>query len=211
MKRLFLICLCFGVTVSGFALKKNNTSTKSSTTKKTFISNAAYHVGIMNAGITMPTRILNGTPHFGVEVGFSAPIKKDAAKPRFQVGADLGFIHQGGLQTGTYVKPNVSYKQPISKKINVQARVGVGAMVTKNLNNEFTIHPTTFEASKTSPYALQALPSIGIQPNFAIASGKKYNYEAYLRYEFAAQTPFSVISNILPITMMQMGVKVKSN
>ncbi len=211
MKRiLFSIALIASATLA-FGIGKNTSTVKKAATSKVgFTKGMSAHIGLMNAAITMPTKVLNGTPHYGVEIGFSAPLKKDAKKQRLCVGADAGYFYQNGLQSGTYVKPKLSYKIPVTKKINIEPRIGVGGMVTKNLNNEFKRN-NGGDYVCVSPYNTQAMVSVGVQPNIKVFNGKKYNYDAYIRYEFAAQTPFATISSILPITMMQLGMKVSSS
>jgi hypothetical protein len=201
MKNLLLL-FAFAVTSTAvFGINRNPNSTK----KLSKIN--SYHIGLQNVAITMPTKVLNGMPHIGVEVGFSVPLKKDAKKQRFTVGSDAGYFFQKGLQSGTYLKPNIAYHIPVTKKISVQTKVGTGLLVTKNLNNEFARNELG-EYKKVSPYNAQAMISIGVQPNINVYNTKKYKCDAFVKYEFAAQTPFSAISKILPLTMLQFGIKI---
>jgi hypothetical protein len=214
MKSLLTILAISILSATAYGFGNNNIKLKKGA-KKTIIKrkslpkNAALSFGVFNAGITMPTKILNGTPHVGVEIGYSVPIKKDAKKQRLTVGADGGYFFQKGLQSATYIKPNIALKVPISKKVNVQARVGAGVMLTKNQNNEFAQNENGVY-QKVSPYNTQFMGSVGIQPNFNVYNSKHFKYDAYVRYEFAMQTPFSAISSLLPITMFNLGVKVEN-
>jgi hypothetical protein len=176
--------------------------------KKFMPASTAYHVGVQNVAISMPPKLFNGSPHVGVEVGFSVPLKKNAKKQRFTVGADGGYFFQKGLQTGTYVKPNIAYSFPITKRLSVQTRLGAGLLLTNNLNKEFKQNETG-EYKKVSPINGQAMMSFGVQPTYTVYNTKKYRYNAYLRYEFAAQTPFSAIASLLPLTMLQLGVTIQ--
>jgi hypothetical protein len=176
--------------------------------KKVLPASTAYHIGVQNVAISLPTKLINGTPHIGVEVGFSVPLKKNAKKQRFTVGADGGYFFQRGLQSGTYVKPNIAYSFPITKKLNVQTRLGAGLLVTNNLNKEFKQNEAgTYK--KVGSLNPQAMLSFGVQPTYNVYNSKKYQYNTYLRYEFAAQTPFSAIASLLPLTMFQLGVTIQ--
>jgi hypothetical protein len=201
MKSLLSIIALVVISTAVFGINRNPNRTK----KLPKIT--SYQVGLQNVAITMPNKIFNGMPHIGVEVGFSVPLKKDAKKQRFTVGADGGYFFQKGLQTGTYVKPNIAYHIPITKKVSVQTRVGTGLLITKNLNKEFA-QDAAGKYQKVGPYNAQAMLSIGVQPTVNVFNSKKFKYDAYVRYEFAAQIPFSAISKLLPLTMLQFGVKI---
>jgi hypothetical protein len=207
MKIFLTILASVLITTASFGFVKNATKKAS---KKVFSKNTTYHIGLLNSAITMPTKILNGTPHLGVEVGFSAPLKKDAKKQRFNIGADAGYFYQKGLQSVTYLKPNIAYNIAITKKINIQPRISAGAMLTNNLNNEFKANADGVY-QKTSPLNLQAFGSIGVQPNVNVYNSKHFTYDAYLRYEFGMQGPFSAISAVLPLTMFHLGVNIKND
>jgi hypothetical protein len=203
MKTLLTLIALTLITSTSFGIIKKKRAGKKAMPKST-----SYHVGFQNVAISMPSKVLNGMPHFGVEVGFSVPLKKNAKKQRFTVGADGGYFFQKGLQSGTYVKPNIAYSFPITKKISLQTRIGAGLLVTNNLNKEFKQNESGVY-KKVSPLNPQAMLSLAIQPNVNVYNSKKYRYDAYLRYEFAAQTPFSAISTLLPLTMLQLGITIK--
>jgi hypothetical protein len=203
MKTLLTLIALVLISSTSFGIIKTKRSKKRTMPKTT-----AYHIGVQNVAIGMPPRVLNGTPHIGVEVGFSVPLKKNAKKQRFTVGADGGYFFQRGLQSGTYIKPNLAYSFPITKKLSVQTRLGAGLLVTNNLNKEFKQNEGGVY-KKVSPLNAQAMFSFGVQPTYTIYNAKKYNYKAYVRYEFAAQTPFSAIASLLPLTMLQLGVTIQ--
>jgi hypothetical protein len=203
MKTLLTLIALTLITSTSFGIIK-----KKRTGKKVMPKSTAYHVGFQNVAITMPTKVLNGAPHFGVEVGFSVPLKKNAKKQRFSVGADGGYFFQKNLQSGTYIKPNIAYNFPITKRISVKSRIGAGLLVTNNLNKEFKQNESGVY-QKVNSLNPQAMISLGVQPNVNIYNSKKYRYDAYLRYEFAAQTPFSAISALLPLTMVQLGITIQ--
>jgi hypothetical protein len=201
MKSLLSIVAFVVISTTVFGINRNPEG------RKKLLKINSYHIGVQNVAISMPNRVFNGTPHFGAEVGFSVPLKKAAKKQRLSVGADGGYFFQKGLQSGTYVKPNIAYHIPVTKKISVQTKLGTGLLVTKNLNNEFA-RDAAGKYNKVGPYNPQAMVSIGVQPMVNVYNSKKYRYDAYVRYEFAAQTPFSAISKMLPLTMLQFGIKI---
>jgi hypothetical protein len=183
------------------------TKAKAETKKKKF-TKVQKSISLFNAGITLPPKVFNGTPHLGVEVGFSVPLKKKIAKLGINYGADAGFFNQSNLQNGLYVKPNIALTIPVYKSFNLQPRVGAGLLFATNLNKEF-------KQEANGQYAMigntrtQFLGTAGLQANMNVYATKQLQYQAFVRYEFAAQTPFSAISSLLPMAMLHLGVSVK--
>jgi hypothetical protein len=210
MKTLLSFSFLLLLSIAAFGIGKVPKAQKVGAKKQTkaLPKKTTFQFGLLNSAIST-NKVINGTPHLGVEVGFSVPLNKNAKKQRFTVGADAGYFFQKGLQSGAYIKPNIAYTIPVAKGVTLQPRIGLGYMLTTNSNNEFKLG-TNGEYSKISPYNSQMLASVGVQPNFSIYNSKQYRYNAYLRYEFGMQTPFSTISTLLPMTMMHIGLKIEN-
>jgi hypothetical protein len=208
MKSLFILLLSF-ITVTAFAFntKKVASKKKALTYKSIFNNKTIYNFSINNAAISMPTKVFNGIMHPGVEVGFSVPLKN--AKPKLTVGADAGYYRQQGLQSAFYIKPNIAYKIPITKKLSITPKLGAGMVIMHNQNAEFKFESGIYTSvNRNIP---QFMGSVGVQPSYNFYNSKTYKYNVFVRYEFAAQTPFSAISSILPITMLHLGITIQGS
>ncbi len=171
---------------------------------------SSIQLSIGNAAISMPPVSINGTFHPTAEVGFTKPFKKNSAKQRLSVGTDIGYFNQQHLQSGVYLKPNIQVKIPVFKSFSLVPKLGAGLLVTKNANKEFAIQPNgTYK--NMGKLNSQFLGTLGLQPTVNVYNSNTYKYNVFMSYEFAAQTPFSAISSLLPITMMRLGLKVQPN
>ncbi len=194
---------CIASAAFGAGYKKN----KDAKSKNGF-KPKQVNASIFNAGITTPLGGINGTPHLGVEIGFSTPLKANAKKLNLNVGADLGFFNQKDLQNGYYLKPNISYSFPIYKGFYLQPKLGAGFMLSNTLNQEFS-RETSGAYSASSNWHPQFLGTFGVQAGLPVYKSKQQTYEAFVRYEFGAQTPFSAISALLPMSLWHLGINVK--
>jgi hypothetical protein len=172
------------------------------------LSATTKFLSIGNAAISMPPALLNGTFHPMVEVGFTKPFRKNATKQRLTVGADAGYFNQKGLQSGFYLKPNIALNIPVYKSFSIAPKLGAGLLLTKNANEEFKLQTngTYKQIGNVNP---QFMATLGVQPTLTVMNSNKYKYSVFMSYEFAAQTPFSAISSLLPMTMVRLGLKVQ--
>lgn len=183
--------MAFGIGTNPSNKGKAKKTVVTKAVKKHAAKQASCHMGLINT--------TNAKPRFGIEVGFSAPLLKDAKKPRFTVGADAGYFFSNTSNAKVYVKPNIGYTVPLTSRINVQTKMGAGVMVN-NANTETNNNAST-----------QPMLSFSVQPNVNVYNSKKYRYDAYLRYEFAAQSPYNTFSNLIPLTMLQFGVNIQGS
>jgi hypothetical protein len=209
MRQLLLLAfmLC---TISTFAAfqKKGKAKKSCTTVSKIFNKKTKYNFSLNSAAISMPTKTFNGLFHPGIEVGFQKPVFKNKMNTKLTFGADAGYYRQQGLQSALYFKPNLTYNFAITKKLSIAPRLGAGLVIMHNQNSEFKMK-TDGTYAKVGRNIPQFMGSIGVQPSYNIGNLKGYNYNVFMRYEFAAQTPFSAISSILPITMLHLGLSVQ--
>ena len=211
--RILIYILLFGVSSTLLAQTKKVKSVdkmpmQQRTNLRTKLAATTKYFSVGNAAISTPPALLNGVFHPLVEVGFTKPFRKNAGKQRLTIGVDAGFFAQKGLQNGFYLKPNVNLNIPIYKSFTITPKLGAGILFTKNSNSEFELQ-TNGTYLKKSPINPQFLGTIGVQPSVNLLNTKKYKYSVFMSYEFAAQTPFSAISSLLPMTMIRLGLKVQ--
>lgn len=215
MRKYILIILLVCATCTIFAQTKkakSNTSTSKtsfSSKLKSGLATSTKLVSVGNAAISIPPAFTNGTFHPLVEVGFTKPFKKSSAKQRLTVGTDVGLFAQQGLQSGLYIKPNISYNLPIYKSFSIAPKLGAGALFTKNANQEFKYNEADGTFKQLGSVNPQFFGTIGLQPSVNVYNSKSYKYNVFMSYEFGAQTPFSAISSLLPMTMIRLGLKVQ--
>jgi hypothetical protein len=193
---------------SAFALGTNGDQAKKATKKK---ATPSYTFGLYNAGIGMPPKIFNGGMQPGVEVGYSKPIKKNSAKKKLAVQINAGYMRHRSLQRSLYVKPTVVLNVPITKKLSIQPSLGLSVMMTQQINKEFKFNEATGNFSKVPSFRLQTMPVVGVAPVYNVYQDKRYQYALFAKYEFGAQLPFSALSSILPVNMVQLGIRITPN
>jgi hypothetical protein len=201
----FMLC-----TVSAFAAfqKKGKNKKACTTVCKYFNKKTKYNFSLNSAAISSPTKPFNGLFHPGIEIGFQKPVFNKKISSKLTYGADAGYYRQQGLQSALYFKPNLNYTFAITKKFSITPRLGAGLVIIHNQNSEFKTQ-TDGTYKKVGRNIPQFMGSIGVQPNYNVYNSKTYSYNVFMRYEFAAQTPFSAISSILPITMLHLGLSVQ--
>ncbi len=212
MRHLITILLIFSSLSVYAQLSINNTEDRLSVSSKSRIKSklapCTLFFSFGNAAISMPPAGLNGTFHPMFEFGLSKPFRKNSARQRLSVGVDAGMFAQKGLQNGVYIKPNMAVNIPIYRSFTISPKLGAGLLLTKNANDEFKAQ-TDGSFKKMSPLHPQFMGTLGVQPSLTVYNGKKYKYNVFMSYEFAAQTPFSAISSLLPMTMVRLGLKVQ--
>jgi hypothetical protein len=167
----------------------------------------SFNASVKNFAIAMPPAFKNGSWHPGVEVGFNVPIKKDSKKKRLTVGANAGYFAQSNLQRSVYLQPKIEYKINVTKNLSISPNIATGLQLVRNTNSEFTFASNnTF--TKNSPYRAQFLGSLGVAPEFKIGSDKRFDYSVFVNYQFAAQTPFSALSSLLPMSVASVGIRI---
>jgi hypothetical protein len=193
------------LTLSTQAAFRPGGSKASGKPKGSIFKKAVKSIGFLNSAVSMPTTPVNGRWHGGVQIGYKTPIRQK--KTTLYAGAELGVFYQKSLQTATYLKPTLSCNIPIAKKLSIEPVLGVGLLTSYKYNPEFTLQAngTYSTAARLVP---QFMGSFGVQPSYQIYTTTKYNCNVYMRYEFAAQTPFSAISSLLPLTMMHLGISI---
>jgi hypothetical protein len=201
-------CTVFAQNKKAKTVKNSNSAASSSSKLRSKLAATTKYLSIGNAAISMPTLGFNGTAHPLVEVGFTKPFKKNSAKQRLTVGADAGYFFQSGLQSGLYLKPNLNFNFPIYKAFSIHSKIGAGLLLANNYNSEFALQSNGLYKNTSSLHP-QFLGTIGLQPTLNVYNTKKYKYNVFMSYEFAAQTPFSAISSLLPMTMIRLGLKVQ--
>jgi hypothetical protein len=168
----------------------------------------AVSAALLNSAVSMPLKPFNGKANPGVVVGFrTSPSKK---VKHLSVGVDAGIARQGGLQTMAFVKPSVSYAIKVSPTVQISPVLGAGLLMSKRANPEFT--PITAPGggimyNPSTAWSPQFMTSFGIEPSVQVYKGSGLRAQVYMRYDFATQTNFAAISSMLPLTMMQLGLR----
>lgn len=171
-----------------------------------------YQFSLLNSSIGMPPKFINGRMQPGVEVGFSKPLtKRTSAKKKLAVQVNAGYMRQRSLQRNFYVKPAATVSFPVTKKLSIQPSLGLGLMMTQQINKEFKFNEATGTYTKAPSVRFQTLPALGVAPVYNVYQDKRYQYALFAKYEFGAQLPFSALSGILPMNMLQFGIKITPN
>jgi hypothetical protein len=201
---LLLICSCV-FSASAFRAVGGGKKRSSSSVKRLSVS-----ASFLNAAVSMPTKPFNGKLNPGVNVGLRTAAANGTK--HLQVGVDLGYAYQAGLQSFTYIKPNLGYKFNVSKAVSVSPIVGAGILMSRRLNSEY--QPTTggngsVNFVSSTPWSPQFMTSIGIEPSVLLYKGSGVRANVFMRYDFATQTNFATISTLLPITIWQLGLRLQ--
>ncbi len=166
------------------------------------------------ASIGMPTHMSNGRFQLGAELGFLHPLKKNNKKWNYSVHA--GYFAFQSLQRATYIKPGIGYSFKFLNIYMLRPSFNAAMMGVWQTNDEFKFIGNG-QYEKVKRFRTQAMPTIGLEllmPIPLMRSHKfflkkkeiKYSHSVILRYEFGEQTPFSKLSNILPINQLHIGV-----
>jgi hypothetical protein len=207
--RYLIIAFATLLSLSSWAIGSSSVDTKAKkqvSRKQGYV----YQFSVLNGGIGMPPAIFNGRIQPGVEVGISKAISKNSKKKKLAIQVNAGYMRQKSLQRVVFVKPAIAYNVKVTKKLSVQPSVGLSLMAAQQANKEFTFNETTQSYSKVSPIRLQTMPSVGVSPVYNIYQDKRYQYALFAKYEFGTQLPFSALSNILPVNMVNIGVRISS-
>jgi hypothetical protein len=203
---LALIILFTSISLHAAFKSVGKKSKQSKSITKVLQNKAVKSFSLFNSGITMPTKPINGRLHGGVELGYKAALLKK--NKHLLIGTDFGFFYQKGMQSAFYIKPAVSYNFNATNKLSFEPKLGAGLLVSSKYNKEFKLN-TDGTYSQVNRLVPQFVGSFGVQSNYEVFKNKNLKCNVFVKYEFAAQLPFSSISSLLPLTLMHLGFSVQ--
>jgi hypothetical protein len=162
----------------------------------------------MNNAIGSPVGFANGRLSPGVQVGLSKAVNKKSKSKALQVQVNAGYMKQKSLQSSVYVAPALAYHIKVTQKLSVAPSMGVRLMATQQANKEFIFDASTSTFKPAPSMRFQVQPTIGLAPTYNVYADKRYQYALFASYNFGAQLPFSALSNVLPMNIVEFGLRI---
>jgi hypothetical protein len=117
------------------------------------------------------------------------------------VGLEASTTRQIGVRPALLLTANTAYQ------FNITPRFSIAPIASFGLLNA----PQQSEMANNYYKANHAYTSMGIQPSVQVFRGNGLKANVFMRYEFAHVSHAAMLNNLVPLTMMRLGVSLKAD
>jgi hypothetical protein len=140
----------------------------------------------------------NKTNQLGLSIGIRKPLRiKNNANTT--VGLETNVMRPIGMKPIMSMVANTSYQFNITRQFSVAPVAGFGLLTA----------PIASEMNGAAKYNTQLTANLGIQPSMQIFRGNGLKANVFMRYEFAHVSNAAMFNNLVPLTMLKLGISFK--
>jgi hypothetical protein len=134
----------------------------------------------------------------GLSIGIRKPLRIKSNTNTI-VGLETNVMRPIGVKPIVSVVANTSYQFNITHQFSIAPIAGFGLLTA----------PIASEMNGVANYNTQLTANLGIQPSMQIFRGNGLKANVFMRYEFAHVSNAAMFNNLVPLTMMKLGISFK--
>jgi hypothetical protein len=136
----------------------------------------------------------------GLSIGIRKPLRIKA-NINTTVGLETNVMRPIGIKPIVSMAANTSYQFNITRQFSVAPVAGFG-LLSATMPSEM---------NSAAKYNTQLTANLGIQPSMQIFRGNGLKANVFMRYEFAHVSNAAMFNNLVPLTMMKLGISLRAD